>query len=157
MHGFWLNQYEGVDMVNLSRKLEKCYWYGVVSIAGIASSVCMATGGAGAGAGVAGAGAGASDSGSIGGIAHTIRNSMADIGSLILSVGFVAGLAFVVAAVFKFKSHRDNPQQVPVGQPFAMLAVGISLVFLPSIIGAGGVTLFGAGKATQAGYEGVFS
>ena len=34
-------------------------------------------------------------------------------------------------AIFKFKQHKDNPTQVPVGTPVAMLAISAALVFLP--------------------------
>ena len=45
----------------------------------------------------------------------------------------LAGLGFGIAAIFKFKQHKDNPTQVPIGTPFALLAISVLLVFFPAI------------------------
>lgn len=86
--------------------------------------------------------AGAKD---IGEIATNITKSFEGIGKLILAIAFVAGIGFVMASVFKFKQHKDNPTQIPLGTPIALLAVGVTLIFLPSIITPAGTTLFGEG------------
>ncbi len=96
-------------------------------------------------------------SGGVGGILTNITNNMQDIGALTVSVGFVAGIAFFIAAIFKFKAHRDAPQQNPVGTPFTLLICGVALVFLPTLISSGGATLFGSSDVEKAGYSGRFS
>ena len=43
----------------------------------------------------------------------------------------LAGLGFGIAAIFKFKQHRDNPIQIPIEAPFALLAVSVMYVMSP--------------------------
>jgi intracellular multiplication protein IcmD len=87
----------------------------------------------------------------IGTIATNITGSFTALGKLILAIAFVGGLGFVMAAIFKFKQHKDNPTQIPLGTPIAMLAIGIVLMFLPGIIAPAGATLFGADAGKAAG------
>lgn len=92
------------------------------------------------------------DSG-IGGIATNITGSFKALGQLILAVAFLGGIGFIMAAIFKFKQHKDNPTQIPLGTPIAMLVIGAFLVFLPSLIGPAGQTIFG-GSNTAGGFTG---
>lgn len=94
----------------------------------------------------------ATDSG-IGGIASNITGSFKALGQLILAVAFLGGIGFIMAAIFKFKQHKDNPQQIPLGTPIAMLVIGAFLVFLPSLISPAGSTIFGSGS-TAGGFTG---
>ena len=94
------------------------------------------------------AGAGSSN---LGNLASNITGSFQQIGALILAIAFVGGLGFTMAAIFKFKQHKDNPTQIPLGTPIAMLAIGIVLMFLPGIISPAGQTLFGGGATSAAG------
>ncbi|MCB1827871.1 MAG: type IV secretion protein IcmD [Coxiellaceae bacterium] len=89
----------------------------------------------------------------IGKIAENITQSFKGIGQLILAIAFVAGIGFVMAAIFKFKQHKDNPTQIPLGTPIALLAVGVALIFLPNIINPAGQTLFGK-EVKGGGFEG---
>lgn len=90
----------------------------------------------------------------IGDIAKSITGSFKGIGELILAIAFVAGLGFVMASIFKFKQHKDNPTQIPLGTPIALLAVGVALIFLPNIIKPAGATLFGGGAVKGGGFTG---
>jgi intracellular multiplication protein IcmD len=92
------------------------------------------------------------DSG-IGGLAQNITNEFSKIGALIIAVAFLAGIGFIMAAIFKFKQHKDAPQQVTLGTPIAMLVIGAFLVFLPSLINPAGASIFG-GNATAGGFTG---
>lgn len=83
----------------------------------------------------------ASDESTIGTIASSITNSLAAVSELIIAVSVLAGLGFGVASMFKFKQHKDNPTQVPLGQPMAFLAIAIFLIWLPFILKAGGQTM----------------
>ena len=89
----------------------------------------------------------------IGTLAYNVTGSFAQIGSLMMGVAYVAGLGFGISAIFKFKQHKDNPTQIPIGTPFALLAVSVVLMFLPSIYAPAGATVFG-GSSTGGGFTG---
>lgn len=89
----------------------------------------------------------------IGSIASSITGEFKAIGQLILAVAFLGGIGFVMAAIFKFKQHKDNPQQITLGTPIAMLVIGAFLIFLPSLIGPAGTSLFGS-SAAAGGFTG---
>ena len=85
---------------------------------------------------------------------HTqITSQFSAIIKLMFAVAYVAGFGFVAAAIFKFKQHKDNPTQIPMGTPIAMLLIGIALIFLPNIIKPAGTSLFGEG-AVHSGVTG---
>lgn len=84
----------------------------------------------------------------IGDMAESINNTFTQIANLIGGAAYVAGLGFGMAAIFKFKQHRDNPTQVPVGTPFGMLGVSIMLIYLPSLLTESGSTVFSSAAAT---------
>lgn len=89
----------------------------------------------------------------IGTMASSITSTFGSVGKLITASSYVAGLAFAISSILKFKQHKDNPQQTPIGQPIGLLFIAIALLFLPSITGALGNTAFSAGGQT-AGPEG---
>jgi intracellular multiplication protein IcmD len=84
-----------------------------------------------------------STNGGLGQIAKNITNSISDIAVLIISISILAGLGFGVASAFKFKQHKDNPTQVPLGQPLTLLAIAVMLLWLPYILQQAGATLTG--------------
>jgi len=77
-----------------------------------------------------------------------ITGSFTGIGKLMIGIAYLAGVGFTVAAIFKFKQHKDNPTQIPLGTPLALLVLGIVLVFLPGLFKPAGETVFGTGQAT---------
>lgn len=87
----------------------------------------------------------------IGDLANNITGSFGGLTQLIIGTAYVAGIGFGVAAVFKFKQHKDNPTQVPIGTPITMLAISAALVFLPGIYSPLGSTIFGAESTGEAG------
>ena len=93
----------------------------------------------------------ASAPGAIGGMACTITQSFDKVAKLITAGAYIAGLAFSIGAIMKFKQHKDNPTQVPVGTPIAMLGVAAALLFLPTLLSITGVTMFTQGEAESAG------
>lgn len=97
----------------------------------------------------------AQDAGSqnLGQLAEGITQSFSGIAKLMIAVSYVAGIGFVLASIFKFKQHKDNPTQIPLGTPLALLVIGIVLIFLPMIFGPAGETIFGKG-ATPGGFGG---
>jgi intracellular multiplication protein IcmD len=55
----------------------------------------------------------------------------------------VAGIGLTAAALVKFKEHKDNPTQVPIGTPIALSFIAVALLLLPTILGPDGVPMFG--------------
>ena len=89
----------------------------------------------------------------IGGLADSIVGSFESLGKMILGLAFLAGIGFGVASMFKFKQHKDNPQQNPIGTPITMLIISAALVFLPGFYAPMGATL-GLSDDAGGGYEG---
>jgi len=94
---------------------------------------------------------------SIGAVADTVVGSFASIVKLITAVSYVAGMGFFLAGVMKFKSHRDNPQQVPLSAPIVLVVVAAALLFLPAILQTAGATMFGTSYKQGAGNAGGFT
>ena len=95
----------------------------------------------------------AAESAGIAGIANNITGTFKSIGQLMIGGSYVGGIALTIAAIFKFKQHKDNPQQVQMGVPITMLLVGVALIFLPSLIQPAGQSIFGS-NATVGGVTG---
>lgn len=80
----------------------------------------------------------------LGQVALNIQATFPQIIELMVAAAYVAGIGFGVAAVFKFKQVKDNPTQIPISTPFALLTVSALLVFLPGIFAPAGSTMFGS-------------
>jgi len=83
----------------------------------------------------------------IAGIANQVSGTFQSLGKLMAATAYLAGFGLTIAAIFKFKQHKDNPQQTPMGTPITMLLVGVALIFLPNIIQPAGTSIFGTGAA----------
>ena len=79
---------------------------------------------------------------SLGAVASQVSQSMTGVASLMTSGSLVAGLGFAIGAILKFKQHKDNPTQIPVGTPIALVFIAAALLFLPSMFKTLGTTLF---------------
>tara|TARA_B110000879_G_scaffold107134_1_gene143982 strand:+ start:925 stop:1311 length:387 start_codon:yes stop_codon:yes gene_type:complete len=90
----------------------------------------------------------------IGTVASQITGSFTQISKLITAGSYLAGLGFSIGAIMKFKSHKDNPTQIPVGTPIALLFIAASMLFLPSILDVTSITMFGVDGGTVAGPTG---
>jgi len=90
----------------------------------------------------------ASGSDNIGTLAGNVTGSFQQLGKLMAATSYLAGFGFAIAGVFKFKQHKDNPTQIPMGTPIALLVVGIVLIFLPGIIKPAGITIFGGDESS---------
>lgn len=95
----------------------------------------------------------ASSSKTLGSMASNITKSFENVAKLITAGSYLAGLGFSIGAIMKFKQHKDNPTQVPIGTPIALVFVAAALLFLPSILGVTGQTVFGE-KGSVAGPSG---
>jgi intracellular multiplication protein IcmD len=90
------------------------------------------------------------------GIGVVAANALANfkpVAQLITAGAYIAGFGFGVGAVVKFKAHKDNPTQVPLSQPIALLFVAAALMFIPSVFSSVGKTLYGA-SGTAGGVSG---
>lgn len=90
-------------------------------------------------------------SNNIGAVATNITGNFTALGKLMIAIAYLSGFGFSVAAIFKFKQHKDNPTQIPLGTPIALLVVGIVLIFMPGLLQVGGAT---AGLGTAGGFTG---
>jgi intracellular multiplication protein IcmD len=90
----------------------------------------------------------------LGGMASSITKSFGSLARLITAASYLAGLGFSIGAIMKFKMHKDNPTQVPIGTPVALVFIAAALLFLPTILGVTGQTMFGE-AGTVAGPSGL--
>lgn len=90
----------------------------------------------------------------IGGVATQVIGSLGPIAKLVTAGSYVAGMAFAVGAIIKFKAHKDNPTQVPISTGVVLLFVAAALLFAPTVFRVSGQTMFGA-SGTVAGPSGV--
>jgi len=79
----------------------------------------------------------------IGTMASSITSSFANVTKMITGGCYLAGLAFSVTAILQFKQHKDNPTQVTIGKPIALVFIAAALLFMPSILSVAGYTMFG--------------
>lgn len=100
---------------------------------------------------------GAEEATGIAAISDRVSSNLNSVANLISQVAFVAGMGFFVSAVFKFKQHKDNPTQVPIGTPMSMLAISAALMFLGNFISPLGETLFGTGAQAGSASQGIGS
>jgi intracellular multiplication protein IcmD len=91
----------------------------------------------------------------VGGMATQVTSQFAALAKLITAGAYVAGMAFIVGAIVKFKAHKDNPTQIPIGTPIALLFIGAALLFIPSVFKAMGITLIGTSGLATAGVSGI--
>ncbi|WP_058498714.1 hypothetical protein [Legionella gratiana] len=91
---------------------------------------------------------------SVGGMASQITSSFTNLTKLITAGSYLAGLAFSIGAIMKFKQHKDNPTQIPIGTPIALVFIAAALLFLPSVLGVTGTTMFGSSGGQTAGPNG---
>ena len=87
----------------------------------------------------------------LGDMAELLTKSFAQFGKMMIGLAYVSGIGFGISAVFKFKQHKDNPTQIPVSTPFALLGVSCLLVFLPGIYTPAGATIFGDSELARGG------
>ena len=92
----------------------------------------------------------------LGDVANNIKTSFGALAQLVTAIAYVAGMGFALASILKFKAHKDNPTQIPIGTPIALLFVAAALLFLPQLFGIAGQTVFGSG-ALSGGISGVTS
>jgi intracellular multiplication protein IcmD len=93
---------------------------------------------------------------SIGQIATQIITSFSGLAKLVTAGSYIAGMGFALSSILKFKQHKDNPTQIPIGTPIALLFIAAALIFLPTIFGSANQTIF-AGSGSVGGISGIDS
>ena len=97
----------------------------------------------------------AGDAQDIGQLAGNIQGSLGAIETMIIAVCYIGGIAFAGAAIMKFKQYKDNPQQMTLGQPIALIFIAAALIWMPQIVKTTGQTVFksteGAGGVDSTG------
>lgn len=94
--------------------------------------------------------AGTSEQG-LGAIFQNLSGSFPGFTSLIFQLSVIVGLCFAIAAIFKFKQHKDNPAQVTIGQPIGLLLLAGAVMWLPFVIKTIGSTLTGKNTTEELG------
>lgn len=122
------------------RKTENHYWLASVVCLGLIVLISQE--------------AAASNTLTVGGMASKITESFSSLTKLITAGSYLAGLGFSIGAIMKFKQHKDNPTQIPIGTPIALVFISAALLFLPSILGVTGATMFGSSGGKTAGPKG---
>lgn len=82
--------------------------------------------------------------GTLGDMADQITGSFAQLTKLLTAGAYIAGMGMAVSGVVQFKAHKDNPTQVPIGKPIALVLIAAALISLPTILASTSETLFGA-------------
>ncbi|WP_423202836.1 type IV secretion protein IcmD [Legionella busanensis] len=90
----------------------------------------------------------------IGSMASNIVKSFASLTRLITGGSYLAGIGFSIGAIMKFKQHKDNPTQITIGTPIALVLIAAALLFLPTILDVAGYTMFGTSGGKVAGPSG---
>jgi intracellular multiplication protein IcmD len=85
----------------------------------------------------------------VGAVAQGLTGQAQGITAAVGSISAAAGFVVAAVAAFKFKSHKDNPQQTPLSVPIVYLLVASLLLYLPEVIQTGSETFWGAGAKTQ--------
>lgn len=89
----------------------------------------------------------------LGGVANEIIQSFSNVAKFITASFYLLGTGFIGSAIFKFRAHKDNPTQIPVGTPIALTFIGAAFLYTPSLFGTAGMTMFGS-DADAAGVSG---
>ena len=86
------------------------------------------------------------------GMATQITSQFEGVAKLITAGSYLAGIGFSLGAIMKFKAHKDNPTQIPIGTPIGLVFIAAVLLFFPTILTMTGLSVFGT--TTTAGPTG---
>lgn len=112
-------------------KLSSKKWVGLVSLVTLFSSPIVF----------------AADVANLGEIADNVTSIFPSFVNLTIALCYVLGIGFAAAAIMKFKQHKDNPQQITLGGPVAMVAISAALMFAPAVMQSAGESIFGGDAA----------
>lgn len=70
---------------------------------------------------------------SLGGVAHNLLDAERSLQSFIQFVCLMTGVGLLIASIGMFKKHWQNPAEVALSRPVAMVILGVALVVLAFI------------------------
>jgi len=82
-------------------------------------------------------------------IASHVQDTVKYFSSILSDIALVAGIGFVLAALFKFHQHKQNPTQVPISQGVTLLIVGSALLIFPYILTTAKSAVFGSASVAN--------
>ena len=83
-------------------------------------------------------------------VVNKVAGQVTSVETMIKTLAYVVGLGMLLADLFKFKQHKDNPTQVPIGTPAMIMGIGAAMVFLVPLTTPSVETLFAdAGSEAQ--------
>jgi intracellular multiplication protein IcmD len=83
-------------------------------------------------------------------VATSITTQVNAIASLLSISAYIAGVGFALSGILQFKTHKENPQQVPLSKPVVMIIIAAALLFLPTVLTIAGNSLFGHNAISSA-------
>ena len=86
-----------------------------------------------------------------------LSKSLPSVQYLLGGISYLGGIGFFIAALFRFRDNveKQGESDAKMIVPFAFLAMGSALLFLPSLMDALSTTLFGSSSSVleYAGYQ----
>ncbi|CAN5259566.1 hypothetical protein BH10PSE19_BH10PSE19_06280 [soil metagenome] len=74
-----------------------------------------------------------SQTSTMGDFASNVLDPICVMTSAFYKICYVIGAALLVASIVQYKAHRNNPLQVRISQPIALVIFGIAFILLPII------------------------
>lgn len=82
-----------------------------------------------------------------------LSRSLLSVETLLSGLAYILGILFVIAAIMKLKKMGEGTRQVPSHEkmmgPLVLFMMGISLIFLPTMLKVLSSTAFGTGNILQ--------
>lgn len=97
----------------------------------------------------------ATQANNIGEVASNLQTSLSSVGTMLATASYVIGIGMFMVAVFQLKQHKENPTQTPLSKPMLFFVVAGSLLFMPTLMGVTGGSLFGTARTAQGGALGL--
>ena len=72
-----------------------------------------------------------------------LQTQLLSVSQLLVYASYVIGVGFALMGTLQFKTHKENPQQMPLGKPVMCMIVAACLLFLPSIMSLAGSSILG--------------
>lgn len=68
---------------------------------------------------------------SLGELSDRMMLPLSVLTSALYNISLAIGIALLFAALIQYKNRKDNPGQVPISRPIALLIFGVILIVLP--------------------------
>jgi hypothetical protein len=83
------------------------------------------------------------------GMISQAKGQFETITDLISTISYIAGIGFMVKAIFKFKEHNESKGQVPLSNAIVLFIVAGCLLGLPYMVSVSKSTTVGAGASSS--------